>query len=71
MTVLAVRDALDGLEPGDREIVMLREFDALSYDEIAAVLGVPINTVRSRLFRARAALRRRLCGEPAETEVTR
>jgi RNA polymerase sigma-70 factor (ECF subfamily) len=45
-------------------MVMLREFDQLSYSEIAAVLGIPVNTVRSRLFRARMALRRYL--EPIE-----
>jgi len=39
---------------------MLREFDQLSYAEIAGVLNIPINTVRSRLFRARQALRQLL-----------
>jgi RNA polymerase sigma-70 factor (ECF subfamily) len=36
---------------------MLREFEQLSYAEIAGLLGLPVNTVRSRLFRARTALR--------------
>jgi len=52
-----IRDALEKLEPPEREILMLREYEQLSYDEIAAVLRVPVNTVRSRLFRARLALR--------------
>ena len=56
-TDFAVRDAIGRLEPIDREILMLREFEQLGYDEIAAVLSLPINTVRSRLFRARTALR--------------
>jgi RNA polymerase sigma-70 factor (ECF subfamily) len=60
--VLWVRQALAALDPKDREIVMLREYDALDYAEIAAVVGVPINTVRSRLFRARLALRDQLSG---------
>jgi RNA polymerase sigma-70 factor (ECF subfamily) len=60
--VLWVRQALAALDPKDREIVMLREFDALDYAEIAAVLDVPLNTVRSRLFRARLALRDQLAG---------
>ena len=57
---LWIRQALDRLEASDREIVMLREFEQLSYAEIALLLGLPINTVRSRLFRARMELRRLL-----------
>jgi RNA polymerase sigma-70 factor, ECF subfamily len=40
-----------------REVLMLREIDDLSYRQIAAVLGVPIGTVMSRLARARAVLK--------------
>jgi len=54
---LWVRRAIAKLEPVDREIVMLREFEQLSYAEIADLLQLPLNTVRSRLFRARIALR--------------
>jgi RNA polymerase sigma-70 factor (ECF subfamily) len=54
---LWVRRAVEKLEPIDREIVMLREFEQLSYAEIADLLELPVNTVRSRLFRARSALR--------------
>jgi RNA polymerase sigma-70 factor (ECF subfamily) len=59
-----VRRALESLDPDDREIVMLREYDALSYQEIAALLKLPLNTVRSRLFRARLALKAQLEGAP-------
>ena len=62
---LWVRCAVEKLDPLDREIVMLREFEQLSYAEIADLLQVPLNTVRSRLFRARTALRDLL--EPAAT----
>ena len=55
--VLGARTGLAELELLDREIVMLREFEQLSYAEISDLLQLPINTVRSRLFRARAALR--------------
>jgi RNA polymerase sigma-70 factor (ECF subfamily) len=55
-----VRKALGHLEQSEREILMLREYEQLSYGEIAAVLRMPVNTVRSRLFRARAALKNQL-----------
>lgn len=52
-----VRQALGRLEQSDREILMLREYEQLSYEEIATLLRLPVNTVRSRLFRARMALK--------------
>jgi RNA polymerase sigma-70 factor (ECF subfamily) len=57
-TVLWVQQALSRLDDSDREIVMLREFEQLSYAEIGVLLDLPLNTVRSRLFRARMELRR-------------
>ena len=54
---LWIRGALSKLDSTDREIVMLREYQQLSYAEIATLLSIPLNTVRSRLFRAREALR--------------
>jgi RNA polymerase sigma-70 factor, ECF subfamily len=54
---LWVRQALEQLEAGEREILMLREYEQLNYQEIAELLRVPVNTVRSRLFRARMALK--------------
>ncbi|HKF20491.1 MAG TPA: RNA polymerase sigma factor [Candidatus Angelobacter sp.] len=62
--VLWVRQALDRLEAGDREVLMLREYEQLSYAEIAQLLRLPVNTVRSRLFRARMALKESLQPEP-------
>ena len=58
-----VSRALAALDPGDREIVMLREYEGLSYQEIAGLLHLPLNTVRSRLFRARMELRETLARE--------
>src|SRR5438034_5736019 len=63
---LWVRQALERLDPAEREILMLREFEQLSYEEISGLLRLPINTVRSRLFRARLALKGYL-----RAEVTR
>jgi RNA polymerase sigma-70 factor (ECF subfamily) len=54
---LWVRRAVEKLDSIDREILLLRQFEQLSYAEIADLLELPVNTVRSRLFRARAALR--------------
>jgi RNA polymerase sigma-70 factor (ECF subfamily) len=56
-TVLWVRQAIDKLDVEDREILMLREYEQLSYAEIGELLGLPVNTVRSRLFRSRMALK--------------
>jgi RNA polymerase sigma-70 factor (ECF subfamily) len=52
-----LREAVNRLERIDREILLLREFEQLRYAEIAELLRLPLNTVRSRLFRARTALR--------------
>lgn len=62
-----VREALGALESDDREILMLREYEELSYQEIAGLLRVPVNTVRSRLFRARTAMREKLA--PARDRI--
>jgi RNA polymerase sigma-70 factor (ECF subfamily) len=49
----AFRRALDTLSPHDREVLVLREVEDLSYEEIALAIGAPIGTVMSRLSRAR------------------
>jgi RNA polymerase sigma-70 factor (ECF subfamily) len=54
---LWVRSALGELAADDREMLMLREYEQLSYQEIAGLKQMPLNTVRSRLFRARMALK--------------
>lgn len=51
-----VNAALDGLPEDLRQALVLRELDGLSYEEIAEVMGCPIGTVRSRIFRAREAV---------------
>jgi RNA polymerase sigma-70 factor (ECF subfamily) len=53
-------DALEALPFDQRTAVVLREIDGLSYDEIAFSLGIAIGTVKSRLTRAREALRAQL-----------
>ena len=56
----AFRVVLTELEPEAREVLMLREVESLGYEDMAQVLDVAVGTVRSRLHRARAELKRRL-----------
>jgi RNA polymerase sigma-70 factor (ECF subfamily) len=56
-----LRSALYTLEAEHREVIVLREFEELSYREIASIVGIPIGTVMSRLSRARAHLQKALC----------
>jgi RNA polymerase sigma-70 factor (ECF subfamily) len=58
-----INQTLSKLEDMDREILMLREYEELSYAEIAKLLHLPLNTVRSRLFRSRLALKTILAGD--------
>lgn len=51
-----VEATLAGLPEELRKALMLREFDGLSYEDIAQIMGCPIGTVRSRIFRAREAI---------------
>jgi len=52
----AVRRGLQSLPPDHREILLLREIQGLSYDEIAETLDLEVGTVKSRIFRARKKL---------------
>jgi RNA polymerase sigma factor (sigma-70 family) len=58
----SVRRAVEELPLELREVVVLRELEGLSYKEIAAIAGIPLGTVMSRLARARERLRQRLRG---------
>lgn len=53
---------LESLSPEHRQVIVLREVEGMSYDEMAAAVGVPRGTVESRLHRARAELRERFKG---------
>lgn len=55
-----VQEAMEQLPDDLREAIMLRELEGLSYEEIAAAMDCPVGTVRSRIFRAREAIDKRL-----------
>jgi RNA polymerase sigma-70 factor, ECF subfamily len=55
-----LRDALDTLDEDARALVVLREIDGMSYEDIAAAMDLPLSTVKTRLFRARQSLKRAL-----------
>ena len=55
--ITQLTDAIDRLDVGLRTMIILRDLQELEYQDIADVLGIPLGTVKSRLFRARLALR--------------
>ena len=59
---------LDGLPEDFRMAVALCDVEQMSYEDAAAALGIPIGTVRSRLFRGRRALREKLKAWPSDTK---
>jgi RNA polymerase sigma-70 factor (ECF subfamily) len=60
----ALATALAKLSPGDRHVLLLVAWADLSYAEVAEALDLPVGTVRSRLHRARQAVRRSLTHDP-------
>jgi RNA polymerase sigma-70 factor (ECF subfamily) len=56
----SLRDALEGLSERYRTLVVLHYYQGLPYQQIAEVLGMPLKTVETRLYRARRMLRERL-----------
>jgi len=64
-----VREAIESLPDAYREIVVLRDIEGFTYQEIATVLDCPAGTVMSRLGRARGRLRRLLSGWRARTHI--
>jgi RNA polymerase sigma-70 factor (ECF subfamily) len=55
-----LRQVIDGLRPEYRELVLLRHFAGLSYQEIAEFTDMPLGTVKNKLFRAHSVLRKAL-----------
>ncbi|TMC39750.1 MAG: RNA polymerase subunit sigma, partial [Chloroflexi bacterium] len=59
-----VRDCITALDHDMRIALILRDVNGMAYDEIAAVLRVPLGTVKSRIARARARVQERLQQHP-------
>ena len=55
-----IRRAIDTLPPAQKMVVVLRDIEALSYEDIAHITGYSLGTVKSRLSRARLDLRKKL-----------
>jgi RNA polymerase sigma-70 factor (ECF subfamily) len=55
-----IKNSLNALPEDLRTALTLREFEGMSYEDIAAVMGCPVGTVRSRIFRAREFLDERV-----------
>ena len=69
--LIALRQALSFLDDDDRELLLLTAWEGLSPSQIASVLDLPPGTVRSRLHRARQALRRALANADDRSEIER
>jgi RNA polymerase sigma-70 factor (ECF subfamily) len=72
----ALVGAIDGLEPAQREVLILRDVEGLSAPEVARVIGISVEAVKSRLHRARVAVRQALApvlgsvaGEPQSNSM--
>jgi RNA polymerase sigma-70 factor (ECF subfamily) len=61
-----VLEAIDALPPDFREVLVLSDMEGLGYAEIAETLGIPLGTVKSRLFRARRQLQGELYAHAVE-----
>ena len=63
--VRALRDCAEALKPEDRDVLVMREWEEMSYRQIACMAGLPIGTVMSRLSRARRQIEQRMLAADA------
>jgi RNA polymerase sigma factor (sigma-70 family) len=56
----SIEEAIESLPDKYREVIIYRHKDDKSYDEIADLLGIPVGTVKARIFRARELLKKKL-----------
>ena len=62
----SIRAAIDALPWEYRELILLRHYGELAYEEIAEIKGMPLGTVKNKLFRARQMLKQQLLGSQAQ-----
>jgi len=55
-----VRRALQGLPPDMRQVIVMKEYEDLKFSEIAEILGIPVSTVKTRMYTGLAELKKRL-----------
>jgi len=60
--MLLIQKAIDKLPEKQKSVIVLRDMEGLSYEEVAKITGYPLGTVKSKLARARLGLRKRLQG---------
>jgi RNA polymerase sigma-70 factor (ECF subfamily) len=53
-----LEEALSGIDPDSRRLLLLSDVEGFTYEEVAAMAEIPVGTVKSRIHRARMALRR-------------
>ena len=66
-----VQRALKELQPEDAMVILLRDLQDIAYEDVARVLNIPVGTVKSRLHRARQALKARLTAYFSKSHLTR
>ena len=64
VSVMRMTDLLNALDPTDRDLVVLRFVEGLSYEELAVALKLPIGTVKWRIFNARKKIARNFGASP-------
>jgi RNA polymerase sigma-70 factor (ECF subfamily) len=64
ISVMRMMDLLNALEPGERDLVVLRFVEGLSYEELAMALNLPIGTVKWRIFNVRKKIARSFGASP-------
>jgi RNA polymerase sigma-70 factor (ECF subfamily) len=57
---LTIQEAIDSLPQGYKEVILYRHKEEKSYQEIAVILGIPVGTVKARIFRGRELLKKKL-----------